>query len=66
MFRRALRVAKTSTASKDPEWLLWRARLTADNLAICSCACCRNPRKWGKGDDRLTVAEKRQLVSIAD
>lgn len=25
----------------------------------CSRSCCGNPRKWGKGVDRLTIQERR-------
>lgn len=25
----------------------------------CSLSCCGNPRKWGKGRERLTVQERR-------
>lgn len=33
-----------------------------DNLAICSCSMCRNPRRamWGCYDDRVTMQERKQ------
>jgi hypothetical protein len=37
-----------------------RAAHRADYLAICSCWMCRNPRHSEKGDDALTLQERRQ------
>lgn len=31
----------------------------ADNLALCSCWMCRNPRHTWKGKDKLTLQERR-------
>ncbi|HET9274322.1 MAG TPA: hypothetical protein VFO09_08655 [Methyloceanibacter sp.] len=30
---------------------------------ICSSWCCGNPRRWHKGEDRLTMQERRDLQS---
>lgn len=30
----------------------------ADHLAQCSCSMCGNPRKYGKGEHRLTRQER--------
>lgn len=30
----------------------------ADNLKVCSCWMCGNPRRWLKGSDRLTLQER--------
>lgn len=29
--------------------------------AFCSWSCCGNPRRWGKGEERLTMQERREL-----
>lgn len=36
----------------------------ADNLAHCSKACCRNPRRTSKGIDRLPWQEVRALQRL--
>ena len=37
------------------------ARKLRDNLAVCSCSMCRNPRRsdWSSGKERLTIQERR-------
>lgn len=39
-----------------------------DNLAICSCASCGNPRRamWGCYDDRITMQERIQRDRFSD
>lgn len=32
----------------------------AEHLAVCSCWMCGNPRRTGKGDEHLTLAERRR------
>lgn len=32
----------------------------ADHLAVCSCAMCGNPRRFRKGEDKLTLQERRR------
>ena len=32
--------------------------------ALCSCHMCGNPRKFAKGDERLTMQERRDRDSI--
>ena len=32
----------------------------------CSCICCGNPRRFFKGEERFTVAERRQQVKALD
>ena len=45
MLRRALRSIVLS-GTDDPEWRLCRARRWYNNLALCSCWMCGNPRRW--------------------
>ena len=61
MKRRAERFARATVDRADP----WRAdrieqyRHNADNLRICSCWMCGNPRKWfGERDRRELLAEQ--------
>jgi hypothetical protein len=32
-------------------------------IKLCSCWMCGNPRKFFKGDDKLTIQERKQLES---
>lgn len=41
-----------------------RATHYADNLALCSCVLCGNPRRFAKGAQRLTVQERRIIEDI--
>jgi hypothetical protein len=42
-------------------------QLWADNLKKCSCSMCGNPRRHMKGEERFTVAERRQRYGeVAD
>lgn len=38
------------------------ARQLANHLKICSCAMCGNPRRYAKGEERLTIQEKRAFL----
>jgi hypothetical protein len=44
------------------EWIEHFAQQNADNLAMCSCSMCGNPRRslYSKGEERLTMQERRQ------
>lgn len=63
---RALHVA----LANQPDWrvdrdaALEKARRTADNLKLCSCWMCGNPRRFFKGVDRLRIGERRFLTGI--
>lgn len=39
------------------EW----ANKNADHLKTCSCEMCGNPRRYGKGKNKLTLQEQRAL-----
>lgn len=34
--------------------------IRGDTFTVCSCHACGNPRRWYKGKDRVTVAERRE------
>lgn len=42
--------------SSDPEWLDGAVKRMADNMQICSCHACGNPRRYWDSD---TMQEKR-------
>ena len=62
-YRRAMRDKKVAQAlrSRVCENDLERAKRLADNLAICSCSMCRNPRRssFHKGVRKLTLQERK-------
>lgn len=60
MRRKALRIGKIGMGHWDAIWQ------SADHLAKCSCWMCGNPRKHAKGAHRLSLNEKRMLLSWYD
>jgi len=44
-------------AAAHPEWE--KAAQNGDHLAKCSCHMCGNPRRHWKGDDALTLQERK-------
>lgn len=36
-----------------------KAEYWCDHLAVCNCFMCRNPRHTRKGEDRLTLQERK-------
>ena len=38
----------------------------ANNPKRCSCFMCGNPRKWSKGDESLTLQERKAQKSHSD
>ncbi len=58
MVRRAYKILKIG-GFKDEINLYLRSLRHADNMKICSCWMCGNPRRWSKGDDKLTIQERR-------
>ena len=45
---------------------LW-ARQQRDNMQVCSCAMCGNPRRgYWNGKERLTIAERKNEESFRD
>lgn len=64
MRRKAERIIR-SNSIYDPKNMFLRIRKTADNLQICSCYGCGNPRRWERGWNRLTIQEKK-LCAMTD
>jgi len=52
----------TEYADSHQEDLHCQASQVRDNMQVCSCYCCGNPRRtaWNK-KEKLTMAEKRML-----
>ena len=49
---------------EKPKHKLW-ARQMRDNLAMCSCCSCGNPRRgYWNGKERLTMAERRNEITF--
>lgn len=48
----------------DDTWLM--ARKLRDNLAVCSCQQCRNPRhsNWLSNEEKLTVQERKAYLDF--
>lgn len=71
MFNRAFRKLKDWEGDRehDPEheWLLWRARRSFNNMQVCSCWVCGNPRRSGWGpSESLTMQEHRAYNRFID
>lgn len=49
------------TMDQSEEYLQWAACRIRDNLKICSCQMCCNPRrsKWLPNDEQKTIQERR-------
>lgn len=58
---RALKVAKRINPHADETWYDRWATRSADNLTVCSCHMCGNPRKHFKD---ATMQEKKWKISI--
>ena len=61
MFTRALN--KVRRWHPDQEWITWYAHRVADNMAICSCEMCKNPRRsgWTPKFERMTMQERKEF-----
>ena len=62
MSKRAKRRAARKKLIKKAKRLYPRSNMPqkyADNITICSCDACGNPRKWRKGKDKLTIQEQK-------
>lgn len=51
------RLIKVGALGYNPD----TAHKVADNITVCSCQMCRNPRRstWHSGDESLTMQERR-------
>jgi hypothetical protein len=58
-WRRHCRARMVARAKRFYPWQSCPQQL-ADNLALCSCGMCGNPRRHAKGRERLTMQEQRQ------
>jgi len=38
----------------------------ANNMAMCSSACCGNPRRWFKGNEKITRAEQKSDLGFRE
>jgi hypothetical protein len=47
---------------KYPEFFERLSRILRDTTKLCGRSCCKNPRKngWNKGEQQLTMQERRQ------
>lgn len=52
------------------EWDFWKdveyySRKWRDNITVCSCENCRNPRRsgWSSNKDKLTIQERKKQVA---
>lgn len=64
MKAKAVRVyAKRTLRGDDPT----RFAKLADNITVCSCHMCRNPRRsaFHSGSERLTMQERRAIAGSA-
>lgn len=61
MLNRALKSFKWED---DPDYQLWRARRSFNNMAICSCWMCKNERRngWNANFTKLTMQERRAFL----
>ena len=63
---RALQIAKAQRFNNDPQGIneMRKENLihNADNLTICSCWMCGNPRRYFKGKYQQTIQERRALA----
>ena len=48
------------------QWTARNVGMLGTTPALCSCSMCGNPRKYAKGDERLTMQERRDRDSIND
>ncbi|MHA2403866.1 MAG: hypothetical protein ACXADH_12800 [Candidatus Kariarchaeaceae archaeon] len=75
MLRRSIRAIENNWywSPEDREndrrsgWIYKIARRRRDNMQVCSCSGCGNPRRsWGKREDRLTMPEIKAEDSYLD
>lgn len=61
LLRRAIKTYQNWGWPDDPDHLLWKARRSYNNMAVCSCVMCCNERRnpWLKKYDQLTMQEKK-------
>ena len=43
----------------DEDWRLWYGTTNYNNRKPCSCWMCRNPRKTFKGNEKITIQERK-------
>lgn len=77
-FRRKKHFAKVKRAYKilkgwyfpyAQEYIDWNAHRMAENLKICSCPGCGNPRRKGiylNKEERMTLQERKNLISYKE
>ena len=59
LIERVKRIARDhwgGTEGRGPNW----AQKTADHPNECKHECCKSPRKWAKGKERLKPNERRE------
>jgi len=67
MQKKVENLLKNIWCDNNNTWIEWSATRMRDNMQVCSCYACGNPRRqaWC-GKEKITMAEKRAIDNYND
>ncbi len=62
----SLKKSKRLANDDDNRWVQYKAHQYADTRTSCSCWMCGNPRRYSKGKEALTRAEREADINYRE